>query len=189
MKSSMIRNNPWSSIPTHELAKIYSTVRSKLAALKLSSTINYEVPRGDLTEAESLGQYVRELFVVYQSIHEAMKTSREWVALYARSTYHSKADYPDSIIVDGDESDDGQVQLRGFSFDPVIFEFTWQDNSLVRPWAPWNWRLGIFSEDCDDTHYFVSSKGDQLIVGSESKIMLYQVDAHLPDGLRLFHRS
>lgn len=98
-----------------------------------------------------------------------MKYGTDWIALQVRSTYHSKANYSDSVVI-GEENDSEQVQVRGFYFNPAIFTFTWEDISMQQPWKPWNWQIGFFTDDLDEAHYFLNQKNDQLIIGKDSNV-------------------
>lgn len=185
MANIIKRSSGWAKISEKELEKTHSDLNIRLGKLGKPFEITYEPVKNQLTRAENFGKYVREIYSVYSSILEDMKSSRDWLALQVRSTYHSKADYADSIII-GSENEEDQVQVRGFYLDPAAFVFAWEDNTMDRPWKPWNWQLGILPEDLDETHYFFDNKSDRIIIGKGSKIFFYNLNPKFSKTLELF---
>lgn len=179
------RESGWTGMNAQELIKMHAVLDRKQSSHHDHSVLKYVPPQNQLTRSENFGQYVRELFNLYSSILSDMKQSSDWIALQVRSTYHSKANYSDSVII-GDENDSEQVQVRGFHFNPTRFTFTWEDISMQQPWKPWNWQIGIFTDDLDETHYFFNLQNDQLIMGKDSSISFYNLNPKLPKDLTLF---
>ncbi len=188
MANIILRSRGWTSIHTQDLAKSYSDLSTRLGSLDLSFAIAHEPETNDLTYAENFGRYVRELFLVYTAILEEMKSSREWIVLQVRSTYHSKADFSDAIII-GDENDPDQIQVRGFRLDTLVFDFPWQDNSMEHPWKPWNWQIGVLPDDLDEVHYFFDLKSEKLFIGADKKLSFCKMRPNFPQKLTLFRLS
>lgn len=185
MINTAIRGQGWSPLSNEDLANRHSELIVRLNKLKVCSSLTYTPVKNDLTLAENFGKYVRELFEVYKAILEEMKSSREWVVLQERSTYHFKAGYSDSIIV-GEENTPNQLQIRGFLFDPLVFDFKWHDNSMDHPWKPWNWRIGIYPDDLDETHYFFDLNSEKGFSAKDSEISFYGMTPIFALQLTLF---
>ncbi len=160
----IIRGTGWSSITGPELVEAYSKLQIKLSkqSTPKRALIKKENPGLAPTQAEAFGAYVRELYSIYNVILQEMKISRSWVALQVHSTYHSKIISSDFTIL-GSENDSNQIQIRGMSLDPLLFNFPWEDNTMTHPWMPWGWKIDILPEDPDDTHYFFNLDGEEIL--------------------------
>jgi hypothetical protein len=183
-----LRGTGWTKIPADQLSNFYSILNDKLSSPDEKIILKYKKNEAFPTEAAEFGAYVQELYAVYTCILKDMKTSREWIALKVRSTYHSKANYVDSIII-SDETDDDQVQLQGMKFDPLVFNFPWVDNTRDNPWTPWGWEMDILSNDLDETHYFFDLKSNKLIIGTlngTEEIYFYNMRPDFPKNLQHF---
>lgn len=175
-KSVVQRSSGWTSLDSSILISTYTNLTSRLKTLSTSpKKIHIETKNNFATQAEFFGAYAKEVFQIYKTILEQMKTSQNWIGLQIRSTYHSTADYPDAVTYYEDATQD-TLQIRGYKFNPQVFNFVWEDNSMSIPWTPWNWQLGILPNDQDETHYFFDLNSEKMIIGKlnpHEEILIY----------------
>lgn len=141
----------WIELESTKINENYNSTMALFNSEKPQLTI---IPKNftlGLTKAEDFGARTRELFSIYTGILNEMQSSREWIALKIHSNYHTNSQFQNGINIVEEEND---FDVMGYHLDAIAFKFTWQDNTLEHPWKPWNWKLGLFSDDCDDSHCF-----------------------------------
>lgn len=188
MTSMTERESAWGPIAKSEIPKLYDEAMRRASKLAVSSVLDSAEKMKYPTLAERFGAYVRDLFAVYKALHEAMRGDRHWVALSVHSTMHSQADLEDAVLV-GRNPAENQVQVRGRTFDPLVFDFVWRDNTMDANWTAWNWEIDILPNDPDDRHYFFDRSQDKLIetrLEPGPTIYIYNLKPNWPSHLSFF---
>lgn len=188
MTNIITREPGWGPIAKSEIPKLYDGAMRRASKLAVSSALESAEKIKYPTLAERFGAYVRDLFAVYSALLEAMKTGHHWVALSVHSTLHSSADFDDAVLIGQSPAED-QVQVRGRTFDPLVFDFAWRDNTMDANWTAWNWEIDILPNDPDDRHYFFDRSQDKLIetrLEPGPTIYVYNLNPKWPSPLSFF---
>jgi|GEM_PF-2257203 len=160
MNSQLIkRSSGWEPADAESVRAAYTTILSETANRSPSFAVQiHEVTAP--TWAEHFGLFVRETFSFYTEALKAMSDTT-WLALQVHATLHNRNQTPDTFSFETEES--GLVDITAYRFTPALFNFTWEDNTLDRPWTPWGWDISILSKDSDDDHFFFDPATKRII--------------------------
>ncbi|MDJ1467413.1 hypothetical protein QNI19_34220 [Cytophagaceae bacterium DM2B3-1] len=184
-----IRSSGWETADSESIKAAYLKIQSEIGISTPQTIIQINDVKAP-THAEHFGLYVRELFAFYTATLTSMRLSSQWIALNVHTTYHSRMIKTASNIVtittEGDE-----VDVTGYYFNPVAFNFEWIDNTLDPNWKPWGWKIPVLCDDPDDTNFFydiITHKGIIHQGSIPDRIFFYGFSPADFSGLQFFER-
>ncbi|MDJ1499026.1 hypothetical protein [Xanthocytophaga agilis] len=183
----VVRSSGWETADAILVETTYRKIQFELFRKEPATTIQINDVKAP-TRAEYFGLYVRELFTFYQSVLTTMRSSTQWIALNAHSTYHTRNILADTVTITTEED---EVDVIGYCFNPVVFNFEWIDNTLDPNWKPWGWKIPILSDDPDDTNLFYDLTAHKGIVHqgtTPDKIFFYGFSPADFNGLQFFEK-
>jgi hypothetical protein len=173
MNSQLIkRSSGWEPAGTETVLAAYTTVLSEM----MQRTPSFVVQIHEVTAptwAEHFGLFVRETFSFYTEALKAM-AGTTWLALKVHATVHNRDQAAHTFSFETEKA--GLIDVTAYHFTPAFFDFTWEDNTLDRPWTPWGWEIPILSKDSDDDHFFYDAQTHRIIANqgnSLSEIAFY----------------
>lgn len=152
MNSQLIkRSSGWEPADAEMMRDAYTKVQSTISSGSPAFTVHMHDVIAP-TWAEHFGLFVRETFSFYTQVLTSIKNSPSWIVLRVHTTTHSRSHTVSTLTLETEAA--GQVGIQGYIFTPAVFNFSWEDNTLDRPWTPWGWEIPILSNDADDDHFF-----------------------------------